>query len=564
MNERLFKGKSKRTKIFAAITLAALLILLLVNALLYHIGIFKTVFWDMTPEGLYSLSDAMKKECDEMFSEITADDPEKKVKITFCTDTDYLLSAEKSRLAYFTALMLGNRYGALEVETVNVVQNPTAVSKYKTTSLSEISSDDVIISYGDKYRIVKTDYFWTNGTKDGDKYYNGEYRIASLIKSITSINHPIAYFVTDHGETYYDPEHPESETSIKTAAFADLLKNRGMEIKTLNLSQVDKIPEDCALLIINNPRTDFTYDASKLNSFNYVSDTEKIDRYLVTRQGAVAIAKDYAITLPVLESFLHEWGFDFSESVVVDKESSIADEKNTGTGIIAVYDTDEDSYGYAIYGEYADLSSAPLTVFKNTGSISCSYTGTTSVTEPGCSNTTRSYASYLASSETAQRYMTDAVTGEVTTVLDGIRGSYDLAALSVRKEYDSYENNYKLSSVFCVNSSEFFSNDLLGEASYANYDITAAVIENISQVEDRVSAELGALSLNVSGGGGKYLIPTEMSSEDVTVKTVTGTVIKNNHGISTAETAVYTAVVFAVPLAVGIVGIIVCIKRRYL
>jgi hypothetical protein len=38
------------------------------------------------------------------------------------------------------------------------------------------------------------------------------------------------------------------------ASFADLLTERGLNIKTLELSAVDKIPDDCAVLIINNPQ----------------------------------------------------------------------------------------------------------------------------------------------------------------------------------------------------------------------------------------------------------------------------------------------------------------------
>ena len=34
---------------------------------------------------------------------------------------------------------------------------------------------------------------------------------------------PKAYFLTDHGESYYDPANPDSEMSIANAAFADLL-----------------------------------------------------------------------------------------------------------------------------------------------------------------------------------------------------------------------------------------------------------------------------------------------------------------------------------------------------
>jgi len=103
MKERLFKGKSKRTKIFTAITLFSVAVIIALNLLLYYFGFQKTIFLDMTPEGLYTLSDAMVEECDEMFGEIKEKDGNKKVTVTFCTDPDYLISSDTARLTYFMA-----------------------------------------------------------------------------------------------------------------------------------------------------------------------------------------------------------------------------------------------------------------------------------------------------------------------------------------------------------------------------------------------------------------------------------------------------------------------------
>ncbi len=573
MKVGLFKGKTKRTKIFALITLLSVAVIIALNLLFYYFGLQRGIYLDMTPEGLYTLSDEMTEECDKIFDDIDKADADKKIKVTFCSDPDYLMDSELSRLTYFMALKLQNRYPSLfEVETVNVFLNPTAVSKYKTTSLSVIDSDNVIVSYGDRYHISTFDFFWTEGSS-GSSYYNGEYRIASIIKTVTAISKPVAYFVTDHGETYYDPENPESEMSQSVATLASLLLERGLDIKLLKLSEVERIPEDCALLIINNPRTDFTYDEDKLNSFSYVSDTEKLDRYLVMKQGAIAVAKDYETKLPVLENFLYEWGFDFSDTIVVDKDSSLADEGNTGTSIVSKYNTDKDSYAYQLYGEYADLTSSPLTVFKNTGSVSCSYQESLSSAEAGTAYASRTYASFLTTSNTAQRYVKDPVTGEITSYVDGAPARYDLAALSIRSEINSVENTYKYSYIFCVNSPDFFSSSLLGEDSFANYQILSAVIEKMSRVEEYASMDLGALSFNSAAGGGKFLIPTTMSDSPETIYSNRYVddnvenpriVIKENHAITGSAIAVYTVIIFLVPTAILVVGAVVCVKRRFL
>ena len=289
----ILKGTSKRTRVFAIITLAGILLLLGLNLLLSLIGRANSIYVDLTPEGLYSVSDKMVEEC----SFIEELDSEKKIKIIFCNDPDNLIDSAISRLTYFMALKLDKMFDNLEVETVNVNFNPTAVSKYKATSLTKIDTSHVIISYGDRYRIVGVENFWTTDEEGNYFSYNGEYKLASLMKSVTLANdkNPVAYFVTGHGETVYDEANPDSEGTAKSEQLKNLLVDRGLRVKVIDLSRED-IPEDCALLIINNPTEDFVADADRLNEFSYVSELEKIDRYLTKNQGALMVAKDHEKT----------------------------------------------------------------------------------------------------------------------------------------------------------------------------------------------------------------------------------------------------------------------------
>ena len=576
MKERLFKGKSKRTKLFVAISAVGILLIMALNILLTHVGLYNTVYLDLTPEGLYGLSGAMKDECDTLFDKLRESGENKKIRITFCTDPDYLMNSSESRLTYVMALNLQERYpDYVEVKTENILLNPTSVSQYKTTSLSVINSNDIIVSYGDRYRIAGLSYFWVTGRTERD-HYNGEYRLATMMRSVTSIARPAAYFLTGHGESYFDPDNPDSEMSKSLSDFASLLAGRGLEIKLLDITKADAVPDDCALLIMNSPTVDFDYDETKLDHFNYISDSEKIDRYLVSKNGSLAVVKDPEVKLPVLESFLREWGFEFGSSVLVDNESSLSDSvsgEKTGTSIIAEYDTAEDSYGYALYGEYADLSSSPLTVFDNAGYVKCSFLETNVAGEPSSGNVMKQYAPFLTTSKTAQPFFRDSVTGEITGYVDGERGKYDIAAICARSTLDSVSNVTTYSYVFCVNSKNFFESKMLGEDSFANYDIVSAVIENISRVDEHASMDLGAISLNSASGGGKQIITTEMTEADKVIysnKFVDNNpdnrhvIIKTNRGLTAATKTVITVFIFLVPAAVFVTGVIVNVKRRYL
>lgn len=558
---RIFKGKSKRTVIFSAITVGVIVVLFAANLALSLIGGGRNWFIDTTPEGLYSLTKAMAEEC-AFVEELGKTDGDKCVKITFCNDPDRLISNFDTRATYYMALDLQKKYSNVEVETINVNTNPTALSKYKRTSLTKINSTDVIVSYGDRYRIVGALNFWTTDYFS----YNGEYRMATLIKSVTAINQPSAYFLTDHGETYYDPKNPESEGSLNTSYFYDLLSDCGLQVKTLAISEVDAIPDDCALLIINNPRKDFVTDPDKYNSLSYVSDLEKLDRYLVNKQGAIVVTKDYdeALSLPNLEDFLHEWGFDFSTSQVRDDESSVAG--SGGKNLIAVYETAEDSYANAIYGDYASLATSARTTINNTGYITNSYGEQGYRNEAGSSETVKRYAPFLKSSGKASSYFYSDLAGNYddSKVLDST-GQFDLAALTVRQTYDSITAEHTYSYLFCAASADFFSNESLSNAAYANYDIMTALINNISRVDVYASLELGGTSLNSSSYGGKQLVSTKLSTEDSEVFAPDASeVIKVNYGISTTEKVVYTVIVAVVPFIILIAGAVVCIRRRFL
>lgn len=559
---KLLKGKSRRTKLFAAITLAVILVLLCVNFVFTFFGLRKTAFVDLTPEGLYTISDAMINEC-SFLSELSEGE---KVKITFCNDPDYLIDEMVTRVTYIMALELQQHFKNVKVEAESVVNNPTFVAKYKPSSLSTIKPTDVIISYGDRYRVVGAANFWTTGSSGKFFSYNGEYKMTSILKSVTLANdkRPTAYFLTGHGETYYNPGTPDSAESLKASELASLLFEAGLRIDVLDLSKVAEIPSDCALLVINNPRTDFASAPENYDNFNYVSDVEKLDRYMVKNQGAMIVAKDYATSLPIFEDFLREWGFALSSSLVKDPEGSVVNKDNTNTDIIAEYDKSEESYGYAIYGSYATLDSSPRVVIPNTGYITSAFGESSSMNEPGTGDVSRRFCKFLMASATASAYSKSPVTGEYNELYNE-DGGYALAGVSVRSDFDSTSAETVYSYLFCANSGEFFSNECLGNASYANYDVTALLLNNITRVDYYASLELGGTSVNSSSYGGKQLVSTELSTEDTNIYSPDASkIVKVNKGIGTGEKIAYSVIVASVPAALLVLGIFVCVKRRFM
>ena len=74
MKMKFLKGKRSRNTVFAAIAAAAIILLFALNLLLTYFGVQNTLFIDMTDEGLYTLTDEMKKECSFIDTDLSGED----------------------------------------------------------------------------------------------------------------------------------------------------------------------------------------------------------------------------------------------------------------------------------------------------------------------------------------------------------------------------------------------------------------------------------------------------------------------------------------------------------
>lgn len=564
MKKTSIKGRIGRGAFFSALTVFIIAVLLVGNVALGYFGQNRLLFADLTPEGLYTLTDGMIDECSvvEDLTEVDENGEAKRVEILFCTDPDNLLASAVTRIPYFMALALDNKFENVTVDTVNVALNPAAVAKFKTTSLTTINPSNIIVSYGSSYRIVKVESLWGADENDTFISYNGEYKMASIIKSLIAIERPTVYFVNNHDEDYYDVTAPESAMSKKLSAFYDLLINRGFLVDTINLEE-EEIPDDCVLLIINNPKKDFK-TGEQLNDLYDYSETDKLDRYLVRDLGSIMVAKDYAVDLPNLESFMLEWGIEFCDGVVKDETANggaLAGDNSDGTlstDIVGKYITSTDSHAYGIYGEYASLASAPRFIIPNTGYVKCAYKEGTSKQEDGTFNADRLYSQFFTTSENARAFDEN---GNPYTY----KGVKDLMAIATRTDLDRISGEFTYSYMVAVNSADLLNSDVVGNASYANYDILSAIINNISRADEYASISLGGISENSSSYGGKMLVSTALSDSNTEIYSSDFMeIVKVNFGISQAEIALFTVIAFIAPAVVLVLGIVVRIKRKFL
>jgi hypothetical protein len=106
---------------------------------------------------------------------------------------------------------------------------------------------------------------------------------------------------------------------------------------------------------------------------------------------------------------------------------------------------------------------------------------------------------------------------------------------------------------------------MLGNTSYANYQIVSVLTENLIRTEEYASATLGGISINFDNVGGKELQSSTISTDATTdIDPETGEVYIAKKGLSDKDVTSITVLVLVFPVLALIAGIVVCIRRRFL
>ena len=131
----------------------------------------------------------------------------------------------------------------------------------------------------------------------------------------------------------------------------ELLIDAGYDFQAIDLTTED-IPEDCRLIVINNPQTDFI----TTNDGSDVSEIEKIDRFLDKFGSLMVFMSPDVKALPDLEEYLEEWGIKFERSLIRDVSNSVSVD---GFSLVANYPTE--GYGASIHMDLRNQNTFPPT-----------------------------------------------------------------------------------------------------------------------------------------------------------------------------------------------------------
>lgn len=526
--------------------IAVLSALVLVGAFLLGIGANAlkqewNSYVDMTPEGLYTLTDTFLEEVSGVTDEVT---------ITFCADPDVLLSNESTRYVYIMAREIERQKPNVKVVTCNVRANPTAVQQFRTTSSTVINWNHVIVSSGQRYRMLSAEAFWSVDSTSNEYFaFNGEYKMASAMLSITAVSRPFAYFAVGHGERVYDPTVTDDPENERLRGFWQLLRDVGLEVGTVDLDR-EAVPDDCVLLILNDPTEDYSVAREDWFTVGKTPALERIDRYL-DGIGSLMVFKDPEVSLPTLEEYLTEWGIAYQNGVTVKGPHSGEGGEDVRERLLAVYpQKDTDPVGYSLFGDVAGLATAPRAVIPHSGYLTSTWVDSSKLSSVNVSAMT---SAVFYSAADARAY-------DTAGALVSEEGSYSLARMTAKVYTDEIKDYY--SYVFCAASTEMIETAWIENPTYANYDLLFSAVRSISRTDEYASDALGGLNMNSQSFGGKRLVSEDLLSTEKEVWK-DGKLVYTYLAMTPAKVVVYTVLILLPSLILCGVGIYVCVRRKH-
>ncbi|MBQ9806409.1 MAG: Gldg family protein [Clostridia bacterium] len=541
---RKMKHGSASVGIASAVICAVILLNVLVTALCSGF----MVFTDTTPELLYTLDEETEFLLEQTLTEVDAkraeDDPVQ-VEIIFCADPDQLLQNDRMRPIYYTALQMENQFSEnIQVTTIDVWDNPSAVDAYRANAYSQIYPSYVIVSSGSEFRLYTRDAFYLYTSSDSTEpyAYSGEKTFVKGIMAVTRAEAPICALTVNHGEPF-----ATEEGRAKYSEFLKIIEGAGYDLVYLDLEK-EEIPENCRLIITFDPQKDFVAGFQT----NGVSESSKLDDYLRKSYAYMVFADADTPKLTNLEEYLEEWGIVFNryESgmpyAVIDPASALNPED--GKAILAQYETE--GAGGAITKDMRQYSTPPKIVFGNALSISYShsYEQTYVLADEEQETGAFIYGDYNRNMIHRSIYDVFRTTNQATASAVDANGEQVLLTDSpfrlmtitqeeqVVSEGMGFTNASMYSHVCAFGSVDFADNKILSSGAFGNSDVLLSLLRTVGK-------EVVPVGLDF-----KVLYDGEIDAEYME-----------------AGTAVtYTVILIAIPAAaISVTGTVVLVKRKF-
>ncbi len=438
----------------------------------------------------------------------------------------------------------------ISVTYFDTTKDPDILSKYQDLYAGDISSNQIIVTSGDRIKVYSlTDMFEIDQDKYQSYYYGyaslsdcitgfkGEQTLTTAIMNVTDSNPKSVAVITKSNGNYIFSATQANAYAV--TAMENLLNDNGYDVKELDMVNDTLDAETYDIVVLPAPANDLTMDAiKKLQDF--LQNGGNLGKQLI-------YVADYTQSVtPNLDAFLKDWNLQVDSSYVREDDNNrnqtVQIVASAGKGLIAPIVSLGDSENYG--GNLANSSLpivAPLArpiqkLPSNNGRVvyNLLQSSDTSYAYPLTQQASSGEDTTESASEESQE-ATEATTteGAATTSFDtdsAVRGANTVMALSQSQQ--STGSELIESDVIVLGSMAMMDYYLTQDSSYNNAEYFIGVLNSVCGKEDSIV----------------------IASKDMTATSISAT--------QTQLVTLRTIVVFLIPLAVAAAGIVVFLRRR--
>lgn len=438
----------------------------------------------------------------------------------------------------------------ISVTYFDTTKDPDILSKYQDLYAGDISSNQIIVTSGDRIKVYSlTDMFEIDQDKYQSYYYGyaslsdcitgfkGEQTLTTAIMNVTDSNPKSVAVITKSNGNYIFSATQANAYAV--TAMENLLNDNGYDVKELDMVNDTLDAETYDIVVLPAPANDLTMDAiKKLQDF--LQNDGNLGKQLI-------YVADYTQSVtPNLDAFLKDWNLQVDSSYVREDDNNrnqtVQIVASAGKGLIAPIVSLGDSENYG--GNLANSSLpivAPLArpiqeLPSNNGRVvySLLQSSDTSYAYPLTQQASSGEDTTEAASGESQE-ATEAATTETaaTTSFDtdsAVRGANTVMALSQSQQ--STGSDLIESDVIVLGSMAMMDYYLTQDSSYNNAEYFIGVLNSVCGKEDSIV----------------------IAAKDMATTSISAT--------QTQLVTLRTIVVFLIPLAVAAAGIVVFLRRR--
>jgi len=494
---------SKRFKYGTAATVFTIFfiaVVILLNAIVSAVDSKYSLYFDMTDDQIFSISDETVKLVQSRLDEYEKEHGQKpQIKISFHNARDRIMEDEMKSWVVNLAESYAERFPEVVVEFNEDQNRHPERYTYYTELGYEINTGSVIVSNTlekGAFRYLTLDSCLVYDENGENVWaFQGEMKLNAAMIYITSRKSPVVTFTTGHGESV-----PE--------ALMEIFNNCGFTIEEVDLTK-DEINPQSKMLVMCNPQKDITFSEND----TAVTEYTKISNYLNEYRSMVVIASPTTPTLPVLDELLADWGMELVRNQVVMDDIYCHTQDNQ---MIYVNYAETDTVAAALTKSLTELSNPPRSISVDTAPIRIldRGDGDVSVVEPVLVSSDNSYVEIVDEEGTKKE-----------------KGPFNLMTISTRFTY--VENTKTYGHLLLIGSNNFTETNAFREQ-FGNTDIVYNMIRLLSDEDIYMETQYKVL-------------------EDYTIDMESGAVYV--YGIVCA---------IVIPLVIFAFGAVVYIKRKHM